>query len=198
MTALGAVASSQEQPVFTVVVVVGTDHHRFDRLVEWLDDWAERQTAPTRVVVQHGSARGPRVGEGHALLPHSDLQALMLEASVLVVHGGPATICEAWRHGHLPVVVPRDPRLGEHVDAHQQRFGRRLGGQGLVLLCEQREQLETALDQARCDPSHVLFGLEGREELVGRTVARFGEVVDALLEGRPARRGVLARLLRRR
>ena len=179
-------------PVFTVLVVVGTDHHRFDRLVDWLDDWAERQPRPTRVVFQHGSARAPRFGEAHALLPHEQLQHLMCTASVIVTHGGPATICEAWRHGRLPVVVPRDPQQGEHVDGHQQRFSRRLGSQGVVLLCEQRAELELALDQARRDPSRALFGVgEGRDALVAASVERFTEVVDDLLDGSgaPARRG---------
>ena len=196
MTAAHSVPLPEELPVFTVLVVVGTDHHRFDRLVDWLDDWAEQQAEPTRVVFQHGSARSPRHGEGHVLLPHDQLQELMRSASVLVVHGGPATICEAWRHGRLPVVVPRDPALGEHVDGHQQRFSRRLGGQGLVLLCEERGQLVAALDEARRDPAHVLFGHEGREELVEGAVGRFGELVDELVAERAGRRPtLLGRLL---
>jgi len=112
------------------------------------------------VVFQHGSARAPRFAEGHTLLPHEQLQDLMAHATVLVTHGGPATICEAWRHGRMPLVVPRDPQRGEHVDGHQQRFSRRLGGQGLVLLCEERAQLERALDEARQDPARVLFGAD--------------------------------------
>lgn len=176
-------------PVFTVVAVVGTDHHRFDRLVDWLDDWSARQTEPTRLVVQHGSARAPRSGEGHALVPHAQLQELMAGATVLVTHGGPATICEAWRHDLVPVVVPRDPTRGEHVDGHQQRFSRRLGAQGLVLLCEQREELESALDRARQDPTRVRFGAgEGRDALVAASVGRIGAVVDDLVATRTRRR----------
>ena len=172
-------------PLYTVLVVVGTDHHRFDRLVDWVDGWAERQREPTRVVFQHGSARAPRVGEGHRLLPHVQLQELMAGASVLVTHGGPATICEAWRHGRRPVVVPRDPEQGEHVDGHQQRFSRRLGSQGLVLLCEQRQQLEDALDEARTDPRAVVFGeQEGRDAMVAASVARVGQVIDSLIAQR--------------
>ena len=196
MTSAQATSLPEAEQTFTVLVAVGTDHHRFDRLVDWLDDWAEQQAEPTRVVFQHGSARRPRVGEGHVLLPHDQLQELMRTASVLVVHGGPATICEAWRHGRMPVVVPRDPALGEHVDGHQQRFSRRLGSQGLVLLCGQREQLGAALDQARRDPAHVLFGQEGREELVEGAVSRFGELVDELVAERAGRRPtLLGRLL---
>ena len=192
-------AASASAQLFTVLVVVGTDHHRFDRLVDWLDGWAQRQESPTRVVFQHGSARAPRFGEGHALLPHEELQELMASATVLVTHGGPATICEAWRHGRMPLVVPRDPQRGEHVDGHQQRFSRRLGGQGLVRLCEEQAQLEQALDDARRDPSGVRFGAhEGRDALVQASVARFTQVVDALLAERPvpAHRRLLA-LLRR-
>ena len=184
-------------PVFTVLVVVGTDHHRFDRLVDWLDGWAERQTEPTRVVFQHGSARPPRFGEGHVLLPHDELQQLMSVASVVVAHGGPATICEAWRFGRLPVIVPRDPALREHVDGHQQRFSRRVGGQGLVLLCEERAALEAALDAARHDPDRLVFGHEQRGALVEASVQRIGAIIDGLVDERSRRRGPLARLLRR-
>lgn len=192
----------EPDPVFTVLVIVGTDHHRFDRLVDWLDAWGESQVQPTRVVFQHGSARAPRYGEGHQLLPHEQLQELMASATVLVTHGGPATICEAWQHGRMPVVVPRDPALGEHVDGHQQRFSRRLGGQGQVLLCEDRTELERALDAAREDPSHVRFGAdEGRGKVVAETVTRIAGIIDGLVDERAASRarrpGRFARSARR-
>ncbi len=197
MTQVPEIPSPRDEAdgVFTVLVIVGTDHHKFDRLVDWLDAWGEQQEQPTRVVFQHGSARAPRFGEGHTLLPHEQLQELMATASVLVTHGGPATICEAWQHGRMPVVVPRDPTLGEHVDGHQQRFSRRLGRQGQVLLCEDRTDLERALDAARQDPSHVRFGATGgRGEVVAGTVARIAEVIDGLVEQRvqhPVRRSAL-------
>ena len=183
-------------PGFTVLAIVGTDHHRFDRLVDWLDAWAERQTAPTHVVVQHGSARAPRAGEGEALLPHDRLQALMASASVVVSHGGPGTISEAWRHGRLPVVVPRDPARAEHVDGHQQRFSRRMAEQGLVLLCEEQAELDAALDAARRDPATVAYGDGAHGDRVQAAVRRVGEIVDELVESRSRRRRGLGRLRR--
>lgn len=178
------------QGVFTVLVVVGTDHHRFDRLVDWVDAWLQDQAEPVRVVFQHGSARRPDHAEGHRLLPHEELQQLMSSADVLVTHGGPATICEAWQYGRLPLVVPRDPELGEHVDGHQQRFSRRLGAQGLVRLCEDQATFVSTLETARRDPSTVERSYQDRAATVSASVARLAQVVDESIRERAQRRGL--------
>jgi len=130
-----------------VLVVVGTDHHPFGRLVTWMDRWA-RDHPDARCFVQHGTASAPRVCEGTDFLAHPELRSLMAEARAVVSHGGPGTIMEMRASGHLPVVVPRDPDLGEHVDAHQQRFARVVAGRGLVRLVETESDLGQALDEA--------------------------------------------------
>ena len=50
-----------------VLVLVGTDHHPFDRLVGWSDAWA-REHPDVAVVVQYGHVACTRGGEGHAFL----------------------------------------------------------------------------------------------------------------------------------
>jgi UDP-N-acetylglucosamine transferase subunit ALG13 len=73
-----------------VLVTVGTDHHPFDRLVGWVDDWyAARAGRGLRVVVQHGSSAPPAHAEGHPYLARGRLGRLLGEASVVVCHGGP-------------------------------------------------------------------------------------------------------------
>jgi UDP-N-acetylglucosamine transferase subunit ALG13 len=139
----------------TVLAMVGTDVHRFDRLVDWLERWhtGRANALPeVRLVVQHGSSRAPRLPEATPFLAHDDLQRAMTEADVVVCHGGPATITEARRHGHLPIVVPRDPAHHEHVDNHQQLFARRLGVAGMVRLVESEADLVEALDKGVADP----------------------------------------------
>jgi UDP-N-acetylglucosamine transferase subunit ALG13 len=105
-----------------VVALAGTDHHPFSRMVEWVDAAAARR-AGVRFLVQHGaSTSAPRVAEGAPFIPHDRLVALLAEATVVVCHGGPGTITDAREAGHVPLCLPRDPGLGEHVDGHQQRF----------------------------------------------------------------------------
>ncbi|MGH3659367.1 MAG: glycosyltransferase, partial [Micromonosporaceae bacterium] len=56
-----------------VLVTVGTDHHPFDRLVGWADQWAADR-GHVRVLVQHGATAPPRHATGHDFLDHAQLQ----------------------------------------------------------------------------------------------------------------------------
>jgi UDP-N-acetylglucosamine transferase subunit ALG13 len=51
------VSAAEGTPV--VLVVVGTDCHPFDRLVDWVERWQEARGDSVRCVVQHGSSRAP-------------------------------------------------------------------------------------------------------------------------------------------
>ncbi|MFC5177989.1 glycosyltransferase [Nocardioides taihuensis] len=131
----------------TVLVLVGTDHHPFDRLVAWADECAQRDPG-SRWVVQHGSSRPPTHAEAHAFLPHDDLVTMLADADAVVCHGGPGTIMDARGLGHVPVCVPRDPALGEHVDGHQQRFASLVDRAGVVVRADSAGALDDAVRQA--------------------------------------------------
>ena len=164
-----------------VLVAVGTDHHRFDRLVGWVDAWL-RDAGPGRaeVLVQHGSSDPPQVATGRRLLDHAELQEAMARATVVVCHGGPATITEARRGGRLPICVPRDPVRGEHVDEHQQLFARRMGSAAVVRLAETEQELRAALDEALDHPDRFAVGPE-LDEGSAPGLDRFAELVAELL-----------------
>jgi len=173
------VSSSAPRPF--VLVAVGTDHHPFDRVVEWVDAWLE-QGAVGRVdaLVQYGHSQPPAVADGSSLLDHEDLQDAMNRADVIVCHGGPATITEARRHGKLPICVPRDPERGEHVDSHQQLFARRMGTGGIVRLAETRDALWSALDAALSEPSAFRIA-SSANGVASASTDRFADLVSPLL-----------------
>jgi len=170
-----------------VLVLVGTDIHPFDRLVTWTQRWlADYDGAQPRCVVQHATSAAPSSPvTGVAFLPHGELQELVAGASVIVCHGGPATITECRRAGRLPIVVPRDPAMGEHVDGHQQRFARMLGRSGLVRLAETEGELRAALDLAMTSPAEfVLSRTAGLIDHDDEPVRRVGDLVDGLIAAR--------------
>ncbi|MET8234733.1 glycosyltransferase [Micromonospora sp. NPDC005298] len=171
-----------------LLVAVGTDKHPFDRLVDWLTQWHAHAAGSVGLTVQHGHTTAPELPGAVPFLGHDALQQEMADADLVVCHGGPATILEARRHGHLPIVVPRDPGRGEHVDDHQQLFARRLGDAGLVALCETREQLHDALAAGLVDASRYAVAADpGAHEARRLAVARVGQIVDDLVARAAAR-----------
>lgn len=165
-----------------VLVSVGTDHHPFDRLVQWVDAWLP--PGDVRCLVQYGTSAPPRRAEGVDYLDHGALTALLDEAAVVVCHGGPTTITESRRHGRHPIVVPRDPARGEHVDDHQQRFCARMAAKGLIATVADEAGFRKLLDDALAAPERFAVPSEGGD--VAASVARFGGLVADLLS-RPRR-----------
>jgi UDP-N-acetylglucosamine transferase subunit ALG13 len=158
-----------------VVVFLGTDHHPFDRLVGWIAILAGLSSCSW--FVQHGRTALPPGLAGAAMLDTSEVQERMQRAAVVVTHGGPGLIMEARALGHRPVVVARDPGLGEHVDDHQQRFVRRIAASGMIATAATQHELRTAVD------SCVLTGRlapDGGGHGVA-AAARLGLLVDQLV-----------------
>jgi UDP-N-acetylglucosamine transferase subunit ALG13 len=177
-------------PSLDVLAVVGTDVHRFDRLMDWLEGWyAARRDRPA-MLVQHGSSRAPAIPGATAFLEHDRLTDAMARARVVVTHGGPASITEARRHGHVPVVVARDPAYGEHVDDHQLLFAARMAALGVVRLCATAGELAGSLELGLEDPATLTTTAgAGDPEARAAAVARVGRIVDDLVATRGRRGG---------
>jgi UDP-N-acetylglucosamine transferase subunit ALG13 len=174
-----------------VFATVGTDHHPFDRLVEWVDAWAEENLGRATCTIQIGTSRGPRTARGIDYADRNEMERLIGQADIVICHGGPGTISDVRRHGRLPIVVPRRADLREHVDAHQVIYARYLARIGDILLAEDRGSLDRLLSDALSEPSSVRLDAAAEVDPTA-AVRRFTELVDPLLAGRP-RRGPWAR-----
>lgn len=178
-----------------VFVSVGTDHHRFDRLIRETSAWAERHPGPVRLVVQHGHSATAVNGENHHMLDRESLLSFYRRADVVVTQVGPGTIADVNAVGRRPIVVPRDPRRGEVVDDHQYAYGRLMDERGHVWVAQDRERLhelmsclaaDPSLSSARCVPPDLLA--------VTTAFAELTEEVMSRPAGRISPRGLLAML----
>ncbi len=173
-----------------LLVTVGTDHHPFDRLVRWVDGWLGTpggRAAGLRCLMQTGTSAVPTgAARWQAYLEFEALQAAMRDAAAVVCHGGPGTILGARHMGAVPIVVPRQQRLGEHVDDHQVAFSRRLAAEGSVFLAEAEADLHGLLDRVAAEPAAFRAAAEHRG--TATAVRAFERLVDDLVAGRSARR----------
>jgi UDP-N-acetylglucosamine transferase subunit ALG13 len=183
------VSTTLAQPL--LLVTVGTDHHPFDRLVRWVEAWLDRSPErELRCLLQTGTSSPPaRTPTWQAYLEHSVLEAAMTQAAAVVCHGGPGTILGARQAGAVPIVVPRQQRLGEHVDDHQVRFSRRLAAEGGVFLAESEGGLHELLDRVVSEPG--AFRAPASERGTAAAVQAFERLVDDLVAGRPHPQGAL-------
>ena len=174
-------ASPEPSTTPLVFLTVGTDHHPFDRLVRWVDAWASERDV--RVVAQFGTATPPQHVDGAEMLRADELGRLMGRSVAVVCHGGPGTIAAARDAGTIPIVVPRRPDLGEHVDDHQMRFVARLAESGAVHAPATEAELRELLDRALADPLAFARDDAGDGAVADASVRRFGRLVDDVVEG---------------
>ena len=171
-----------------LLVTVGTDHHPFDRLVRWADAWLAGHPGELRCLMQTGTSATPTgAADWQAYLEFDALKAAMGTAAAVVCHGGPGTILGARHRGAVPIVVPRQHRLGEHVDDHQVAFSRRLAADGgEIHLAETEAELHRLLDRVAGEPAAFRAGPQDRA--TGSAVREFGRLVDGLVGDRPGPR----------
>lgn len=106
-----------------VFLTVGTHEQQFDRMVAAADRLAENGQ---EAFIQFGYSRPPELAQGSAFLSWQEMNERMAWADVVISHGGPGTIWQAFAHEKVPIVFPRDPSFGEHVDDHQVTFAHHL------------------------------------------------------------------------
>jgi UDP-N-acetylglucosamine transferase subunit ALG13 len=182
--------SGLTSPSLRVVVTVGTDHHPFNRLIGWTNDWLRLH--PEQVpgfFVQSGAVSVIPACPSSQFLDVERMSKVLDEADVIVCHGGPESIAAAWARGLLPIVVPRLPQLGEHVDDHQVHFCLKLAELGRVWLAQTPAEFASNLAEATRDHSRLRACMPAAD--VHATVARFGQLVEELVRRshrRPPRR----------
>jgi beta-1,4-N-acetylglucosaminyltransferase len=190
----GASPSRAEHLVSTwrVFVTAGTDHHRFDRLIDMVETWASaRRSAgkPVRVFFQCGTSHPPVGYESVDYLPYAEMISMMRSAMAVVSHGGPATIMDSRAAGRVPIVVPRRHELDEHADNHQVHFTALLHERGEIFLARDADHLGDLLDAALAEPAG--FSIDSAAAVMLRaSTTRIAELIEAAVTAgeRPRRR----------
>lgn len=119
-----------------VVVTLGTMRtYGFRRAVEHLLRVLPDVLAPgAEVLWQVGATdcTGLPV-DGRVEVPAAELRAAIAAADLVIAHAGIGSCLAALDCGRCPVLLPRRPEHGEHVDAHQELIAGELDRRGLAV-----------------------------------------------------------------
>lgn len=131
-----------------ILVTVGSHTQGFRRLVEEMDKIAPELGEP--VLMQTGFTRyTPRNTKYFKFVDEASMDKLLSEASIVVAHGGAASLMKALFLGKPTVAVPRLRKFREHIDDHQLELAQALAEKGKVIVVEDIADLKNAVEKAR-------------------------------------------------
>lgn len=161
-----------------IFVTVGTHEQPFNRLVEYMDHWAE--THDEEVVIQTGfSTYEPKKATWSKLYPYKRMVELVDEARIVITHGGPSSFIMPLQIGKVPIVVPRKHEFDEHVNNHQVAFSKAVAErQGNIIVVEDVETLSETLELHDEIVKNMQNGLASNNE---RFCSEFSKIVDEMV-----------------
>lgn len=122
---------------------LGTQKFPFSRLTNALCELADKND----VTVQSACREQLEGINVHNYIPFDEFERLIIDADLVICHGGVNTIISRMRTGKPLVIVPRRAEYGEHIDNHQFEIALRLHNTHGVVVTEP-ERLQAAINEA--------------------------------------------------
>ena len=157
-----------------IFVTVGTHEQPFNRLVEYMDKWAEIHDE--EVVIQTGyTTYEPKHAMYQRLYPYQEMIRKVNEARLIITHGGPSSFIMPLQIGKTPIVVPRQYKFNEHVNDHQVKFCREVQERmGTIIVVENIEELSCVIEN---------YGKEGRHKENSSNNEKFCKEFEKIVKG---------------
>ncbi|MGI9490842.1 MAG: glycosyltransferase [Geminicoccaceae bacterium] len=125
------VRETSSKPVKRAVVTVGSVRQSFHRLFKHV---AALMPPDVEVLWQTGHTPVDDLPiKAEPYVESAVLDQAIRDADVVIAHGGCGSALGALNAGKFPILMPRDPNLGELVDGHQPALTRWLHEKGLAL-----------------------------------------------------------------
>lgn len=163
-----------------IFVTVGTHEQPFNRLVEYMDDWAKSRDE--EVVMQTGfSTYRPNNCDWSELFPYQEMLRYVDKARIVITHGGPSSFIMPLQIGKIPVVVPRKREFDEHVNDHQVDFSKAVAErQRNIIVVEDVGKLGDVLENYENIVTSMPSNIKSNN---AKFCEEFEAIVDGLVKG---------------
>ena len=165
-----------------IFVTVGTHEQPFNRLLEQIDKLVENGVITEEVIVQSGFCTyKPEHCIYQKLFTYTEMEKYVLNARIIITHGGPSSFLMPLKIGKIPIVTPRKFKFGEHINDHQVNFSHAVASRiGNIIVVEDMEKIEEVIKKYNDIVSHMMAKFENNNDIFCK---QFERIVENLFEG---------------
>ncbi len=157
-----------------ILVVLGTQDKRFERLIALVDDAIKNGWIHEDVIVQSGCTQyASDKMKIVDFVDMSEFEKWMKECRLLITHGGVGTIMSALRLKKPVIACARLAKYGEHHNDHQCEIIENFYEKGLLIEVKDGQTLENALKDAE---TFVVPEVESNNQKMISLLADFLEI----------------------
>ncbi len=163
-----------------IFVTVGTHEQPFNRLVEYIDNLKREKKIDDDVFIQTGySTYEPKHCKWSRLIPYDEIEKNVMEARIVITHGGPASFILPLQMGKIPIVVPRQQAFNEHVNNHQLEFTNTIVERmGTIIAVVDIEKLGEIIENYNSIVTDIKYRINSNNE---KFCNEFEEIVNNIL-----------------
>ena len=133
-----------------ILVLLGTQHNEFTRLLEEIKDCINNGFITERVVVQAGFTKYKTDKmKIFDMISKDILENLVDEANIIITHGGVGSITMVLKKHKKVIAVPRLHEFNEHVNDHQRQIINVFNEKKYLIGIQNVEDLPEALKQIK-------------------------------------------------
>lgn len=133
-----------------ILVLLGTQHNEFTRLLQEIDECIKNKKIDEEVIVQAGftkyESKKMRIFD---MIPKLDLDEFVERADLVITHGGVGSIIMALNKNKKVIAVPRLHEYGEHVNDHQRQIIKVFSEKGYLIGLQNVEDMPEALKEIK-------------------------------------------------
>lgn len=131
-----------------IFVILGSQKFQFNRLLKEIDELVEAGVIKETVFAQIGySDYKPTNFNYKEFLDREGFLEMMDQCDKVITHGGTGAIIGAVKKGKKVIAVPRMAQFEEHVDNHQVQIVNQFEELGIILGCNDTEELPQKVSQ---------------------------------------------------
>ena len=126
-----------------IFVTLGTQDKKFTRLLDCIEKNIKNGVIKDEVIVQAGSTSYQSdVMEIKPFLDRDEFKKYLMDAKVIITHGGVGTILEALKNGKKVIGAARLEKYGEHVNDHQVQLLTRFDEDKYIIYAENLDEFD--------------------------------------------------------